>query len=184
MSVAATYAEALYEAAVDANALDEVASGVGEFANALGESDELRAALGNPKYDVQSKKAVVVALTEGAHPLVTNALQVLLDRGRIQELPEIAGAFKARVARAERRLDVRAVTAIPLPADLRERIIARIQEQTGQSVFLTETVDPDIIGGLVLHVGEAVVDGSVRKHLEQLRRELSRASVDAAASAE
>lgn len=184
MSVAATYAEALYEAAVDANALEAVASGVGDFATAFDESDELRAALGNPEFDVRSKKAVVGALTEGSHPVVTNALQVLVDRGRILELPAIVDAFQARVARAEHRLDVRAVTAIPLPADLREQIVTLIREKTGQNVSLTESVDPDIVGGLVLHVGETVVDGSVRNHLEQLRRELTRASVDAAATAE
>ncbi len=184
MSVAGTYAEALYEAAVDADALEAVASGVGDFAAAFDESDDLRAALENPEFDARSKKAVVVALSEGAHPVVTNALQVLVDRGRILELPAIASAFQARVAQAERRLDVRAITAIPLPADLREQIVAMIREKTGQNVSLTETVDPDIVGGLVLQVGETVVDGSVRKHLEQLRRELTRASVDAAATAE
>lgn len=184
MSVAATYAEALYEAAVNADALEAVASGVGEFATAFEESGELRGALENPELDVRTKKAVVVALTEDAHPVVTNALQVLVDRGRILDLPDIAGAFQERVARAERRLDVRAVTAIPLPADLRERIVALIREKTGQNVSLTESVDPDIVGGLVLHVGETVVDGSIRNHLQQLRRELSRASVDAAATAE
>jgi ATP synthase F1 delta subunit len=184
MSVAATYAEALYEAAVDADAVDGVASGVGDFAGAFGESDELRAVLGDPEIDAASKKAAVVALTEGAHTIVTNALQVLIDRGRILELPEIAAAFQARVARAERRLDVEAVTAIPLPADLREQVARLIQEKTGQSVSLVESVDPDIVGGLVLKVGETVVDGSVRNHLEQLRRDLTRASVDAAAVAE
>ena len=136
MSVAATYAEALYEAAVDANALDQVASGVGEFAAAFEESAELRAALGNPEIDRAGKRAIVTSLSEGAHPHVTNVLQVLVDRGRILELPEIAAAFQARVARAEQRLDVEAVTAIPLPADLRERIVASITEKTGQSVTL------------------------------------------------
>lgn len=182
MSVAATYAEALYEAAVGANALDQVASGVGDFAAAFDESAELRAALGNPEVDHARKRAIVTALSEGAHPHVTNLLKVLVDRGRITELPEIAAAFQARVARAESRLDVEAVTAIPLPADLRERIVASIAEKTGQSVTLTESVDPDIVGGLVLKVGEAVVDGSVRSRIEDLRRDLAAASVDAAAA--
>jgi F-type H+-transporting ATPase subunit delta len=182
MSVAATYAEALYEAAVGADALDEVASGVGGFAAAFDESAELRAALGNPEVDGTRKRAVVTALSEGAHPHVTNLLQVLVDRGRIMELPEIAAAFQDRVARAEGRLDVEAVTAIPLPADLRERIVASITEKTGRNVTLTESVDPEIVGGLVLKVGEAVVDGSVRSRIEELRRALTTTSVDSAAA--
>ena len=182
MSVAATYAEALYEAAADAGALDQVSQGIAGFAEAFAESPELRAALGNPQIDRSGKRAIVTALAEGAHPQVSNALQLLVDRGRILELPAIAAAFQARVARAESRLDVEAVTAIPLPADLRERIIASIHEKTGQSVALTESVDPEIVGGLVLKVGEAVVDGSVRSRLDQLRRELAGASVDSAAT--
>jgi ATP synthase F1 delta subunit len=182
MSVAATYAEALYEAAVGAGALDRVASGIGDFAAAYDESAELRSALGNPEIDPARKRAIVAALSEGAHPHITNLLQVLVDRGRITELPEIAAAFQARVARAESRLDVEAVTAIPLPADLRERIITTISEKTGQSVTLTESVDPDIVGGLVLKVGEAVVDGSVRSRIDDLRRDLVAASVDSAAA--
>lgn len=184
MSVAATYAEALYEAAVGAGALDQVASGVGGFAGAFEESAELRAALGDPQIDAAGKRAVITALAEGAHPQVVNFLQLLVDRGRILELPEIAAAFQARVARAESRLDVEAVTAIPLPDDLREQIVTSIQQKTGKSISLSESVDPEIVGGLVLKVGETVVDGSVRSRLEQLRRQLTAAPVDAAAAAE
>jgi F-type H+-transporting ATPase subunit delta len=180
MSVATTYAEALYEAAQGADALEAVASGVGEFAGAYGDSDELSGVLGNPEIDPARKRAVVEALTEGAHPLVANALKVLVDRGRIVELPEIAAAFHERVTRAEGRLEVEALSAIPLPDDLRERIIASVAQKTGRSVTLSASVDPDIVGGLVLKVGETVIDGSVRSRLQDLRRELSTVSVDAA----
>jgi len=181
MSVATTYAEALYEAAADAGALQPVAEGFGAFAEAYAESDELRAVLLNPGIDPSAKRGVVESLAEGAHPQVVNALRLLIDRDRIAALPEIAEAFQDRVARAEERLEVEAVTAIPLPGDLRQRIVASLQEKSGKSIALTESVDPGIVGGLVLRVGETVVDGSVRRRLEQLRRELTGASVDAAA---
>lgn len=181
MSVAATYAEALYEAAVDAGALDQVADGFGAFAQAFEESQDLRMALSNPGIEPSAKRAVVESLAEGAHPQVANMLRLLIDRDRITELPEIAEAFQARVARAEQRLEVQAVTAVPLPDDLRDRIVASLQEKTGQAVVLSESVDPDIVGGLVLRVGETVIDGSVRRRLEQLRRELTGVSVDSAA---
>jgi F-type H+-transporting ATPase subunit delta len=184
MSVATTYAEALYQAAVDASALGEVAEGFGAFADAYSESDELREVLGNPELDRARKRAIVAMLAEDAHPQVANALQVLVDRGRIGELPEIVDAFRARVARAEERLEVEAVTAIPLPDDLRERIIASIAQKTGRQVDLTESVDPEIVGGLVLRVSETVVDGSVRNRLDQLRRDLRAVSVDSATAAE
>jgi F-type H+-transporting ATPase subunit delta len=182
MSVAATYAEALYEAAVDAGALDRVTEEVTAFAEAVAASDELRGALESPEVDAEPKKAVIGALADEVHPLTLNFLRVLIDRRRLQELPDAAEALRDRVDRAEGRLEVEAVTALPLPPDLRERIVARVREQTGAAeVQLTESVDPDIVGGLVLRVGGVVVDGSLRQRIEGLRRTLTAATVDAAA---
>lgn len=180
MSVATTYAEALYEAAVDADAVPQVAADVEAFADAVQESDDLRLALENPEIDSRAKASVLKAVDADANPLVQNFLQVLVERGRIAEFLEIAEAFRERVARAEARLDVEAVTAIPLPDDLRERIVERLQAKTNATIELTESVDPDVVGGLVLRVGEVVVDGSVRNRIEELRRELSGVPVDAA----
>lgn len=179
MSAAATYAEALYEAASEASAVPAVASDLAAFAGSVEESAELRAVLSSPQVDSAAKRSVVEGVAEGAHPLVLNFLRVLSDRGRLAELVEIADAFATRVSRAENRLDVEAVTAVPLPDDLRERIIEQIGQKTGAQVRLTATVDPDIVGGLLLRVGESVVDGSVRHRLEELRRTLRGTSIDA-----
>lgn len=183
MSVASTYAEALYEAAADADAVGPVATDVAEFAEALEGSEDLRSVLGNPEIGTRTKKATVGALTEGANPLVVNFLQVLLDRGRVHEFGAIARAFGERVARAQDRLEVEAVTAVPLPDDLRARIVKRIEEKTGSSIDLSESVDPDIVGGLVLRVGGVVVDGSIRHRIDELREVLQNAPVDAATAA-
>lgn len=183
MSVATTYAEALYEAASDADAVTAVSADVAGFAEALDSSEELRSVLANPEIETRAKKGAVATLTEGANPLVRNFLQVLLDRGRIHEFGEIARAFSDRVARAQDRLEVEAVTAVPLPDDLRQRIVTRIEEKTGNSVALTESVDPEIVGGLVLRVGGAVVDGSVRHRIDELREALQKAPVDSATAA-
>jgi len=183
VSVATTYAEALYEAAVDAGAVPAVASDVSAFSEAVAGSDELRLILENPEIDRQTKKAAVASLAEGATPIVGNFLQVLIDRGRIAEFGEIARAFIGRVAQAEGRVEVEAVTAVPLPDDLRARIVERVRSTTGATVELTESVDPEIVGGLVLRVGGTVVDGSVRHRIEELRQTLRAAPVDAAAAA-
>jgi F-type H+-transporting ATPase subunit delta len=181
VSVAATYAEALFEAATEADAVDVVAADLAAFAQAMRESAELRAVLTSPEVDTRAKKGAVADLTEGGHPLAANFLQVLIDRGRIADLPEIARAFQERVARAEHRLQVEAITAVPMPDDLRKRVVQRIQGQTGATVELTESVDPDIVGGLVLRIGGVVVDGSLRRRLDELRHNLHAAPVDAAA---
>lgn len=183
MGVATTYAEALYEASVDAGAVSDVASQIGAFAEAWAESPDLRNILANPEVDRREKKTAVAALTEGAHPVVSNFLQVLIDRGRLAEFPEIAAAVQERVARAEDRLEVEAITAVPLPDDLRRRIVERVRGTTGATVDLTESVDPDVVGGLVLRVGGTVVDGSVRHRIDELRQSLRAARVDTAATA-
>jgi F-type H+-transporting ATPase subunit delta len=180
VSVATTYADALYEAAVDAGAVPQVLADADAFAEAVRESDDLRLALDNPEIDSGAKSRVIEAVAADAHPLVRNFLLVLVERGRIAELLEITDAFNERVARAEDRIEVEAVTAVPLPADLRERIVESIQAKTNATVELTESVDPDVVGGLVLHVGEVVIDGSVRHRIEELRRDLTGAPVDGA----
>jgi F-type H+-transporting ATPase subunit delta len=182
MSVAATYAEALYEAAAEAGAVDRVTEEVTAFAEAVAASDDLRAAFESPEVDAGAKKALVDALADEVHPLTLDFLRVLIDLRRVDALGDVATALRERVDRAERRLEVEAVTALPLPPDLRERIVARVREQTGAAeVELTESVDPDIVGGLVLRVGGVVVDGSLRQRIEGLRRTLTAATVDAAA---
>jgi F-type H+-transporting ATPase subunit delta len=180
VSVATTYAEALYEAALDADAVDDVAADVDAFTAAVEESDELRTLLENPEIDSKAKKGAVAAVAADAQPLFASFLQVLVDRGRLAELLEIADAFRQRVAQATARLDVEAVTAIPLPDDLKARIVESLEAKTSTTVELIESVDPDVVGGLVLRVGEVVVDGSVRHRIEELRRELTSASVDGA----
>jgi F-type H+-transporting ATPase subunit delta len=184
VSVAATYAEALFEAAADAGSLDAVAEEVAGFAEAVQESSELRGFLDNPEIEGRVKKEALKELTSSASPITGNFIQVLIDRGRITEFTEIARAFAERVAAEEGRLEVEAVTAVPLPDDLRTRIVEEISRKTGRSVDLTESVDPEIVGGLVLRIGGAVVDGSVRHRIEELRAALSAVPVDAAIAAD
>jgi F-type H+-transporting ATPase subunit delta len=180
MSVASTYAEALYEAAADARAVREVSDGLREFLAAMDGVADLRQALHDPEVGGREKKAVIAGLTEGAHRVLVNFLQVLVDRRRVDDLADIAEAFEDLVARAEGRVDVEAVTAVPLTDELRATLIERIESQTGREVSLSERVDPDIVGGIMLLVGNVLVDGSVRYRLADLRRELTTAPVDAA----
>lgn len=176
MSVAATYAEALYQAADGKNAVGQVASDLTALAEALGADADVTRVLNNPKVDSVAKKAAVGALAGSASPLTINLLQVLVDRGRLEELPSVASAFADRVASAEGRLAVEVTSAIPLDDALRAKVVDRIREQTGKTPEITERVDPEIIGGLVLRVGGVVTDASVRGRLDGLRRSISDAS--------
>jgi F-type H+-transporting ATPase subunit delta len=184
VSVAATYAEALYESAVDFGNVPEVAAQLAEFRDAVDASPELNDLLLNPEFDTRIKKEVVGRLTAGANPLVANFMQVLLDRGRADDLPAIADEFSDRVAAAEGRLRVRVRTAVPLPDDLRDRLVAQISERTGRTVDIDAIVDPEIVGGLVIESDGSVVDASVRQRLADLRQGMLHASVRDAVAAE
>ncbi len=173
MSVAATYAEALYQAAADKGVVGQVSTDLAFLGEALGESSEVARVLHNPQVESRFKKAAVAKLAGSANPLTVNLLQVLIDRGRLEELGAIASAFAERVAEAEGRIAVEVTSAVPLPADLRDRVVARIREQTGKTPEITERVDPEIIGGLVLRVGGVVTDASVRGRLDGLRRTIT-----------
>lgn len=183
MSVASTYAGALYDSALAADAVAVVAGELEDFHGAIAGSPDLARALTDPGVDSRARKGVVEALTRDANPLTASFLQVLVDRGRIAELDQIATAFAARVDAGEGRIEVHATTAVPLPDDLRDLIARRIQEKTGQRVELTASVDPEIIGGLVLRVEGALVDGSLRGRLAELRRALRAAPIEAATAA-
>lgn len=178
MSVASTYAEALYESAVERDALAEVSEQVAEIVGAVVEVPQLRDLLTNPEIESSQKKAATAALLEGANPVVRNFMQVLIDRGRAAALPEIAAAFAERVEEAAGKVKVHAVTAVPLPDDLRARLIERVRSETGLEVVLSEEVDPEIVGGLVLRTEDAILDASIRDRLMTMRRSLTGAPVE------
>lgn len=184
MSVASTYAEALYESALDRGQVAEVAGQLTEIRQAVADSPDLRDLLSNPEIDTHHKKGVVTTLLEGANPLVANFLQVLLDRGRASELEEIGAAFDERVADAEGRLRVVVRTAVPLDDDLRAAVVNRIQSQTGRPVDVETVVDPAIVGGVVIETDGSVVDASIRQRLTDLHRSMASAPVPAAVAAE
>ncbi|MDH3724295.1 MAG: ATP synthase F1 subunit delta [Thermoleophilia bacterium] len=173
MSVESTYAEALYEASSDADAVSRVADDLKAFVAAVDSSPELAHTLADPNLDSGTKKVVIAKLTESASPVLSNFLQVLVDRGRLGDLGQITRSYQARVAEATGTIEITAITAVPLDDDMRSKIVQRIERQTGRKAALTERVDEDLIGGLVLEVAEIRVDGSLRSRLDSLRRNLA-----------
>ncbi len=176
MSVAATYAEALYQAAAQADAVATIAQDLDQVRGALAPDGDIARVLYNPQVDGAMKKQMLAGLAGAASPLTVNLLRVLVDHGRLEELPDVAEAFDRRVADAAGQIAVEVTTAIPLPDDLRAQVVQRIAEQTGRTPEITEKVDPEIIGGLVLRVGGVMTDASVRGQLTGLRRTINDAS--------
>lgn len=167
------YARALFEAAQEAGRLDRVADDLRALAAALEDVPALAAFLANPQVDPQGKATVLEEVAADADELVRNFLRLVAEKGRAAELPEMARELEALVAQAQNRLAVELTTAHELSDEDAEAIVRAIEAATGRTVEATCSVDPELIGGIVLQVGSFRADGSVRGRLERLRRELA-----------
>jgi F-type H+-transporting ATPase subunit delta len=166
------YAEALLQAARER---DEVAQAREEFddlVEALRASEELQDFLRNPQIEAETKQSVLEELLEGANERFLNFVRLLLEKGRIGELEDVHEEWERLLAREERLLGLELTTAIELSDEEADGIVKQIEQASGRSVVATRSVDPDLIGGMVLQAGSLRVDGSVRGRLERLEREL------------
>jgi F-type H+-transporting ATPase subunit delta len=170
------YANALLALASQADAVDQVAKDLHDFAATWQESRELRAAFENPSVGVASRRQILrdVAQASGMHPLLRDTLLVLSDRGRMAQLPNLVEAFDALAEVRAGSVRAEVITASQLPeayfAEL-QRILERV---TGKHVLVTRRVDPALLGGVVTRIGDQVFDGSLSHRLNELKHELSR----------
>ena len=133
--------------------------------------------LADPQVDTSAKQRVLHEITSGGQPLVANALQILLERGRFALVAEVATAYEELAATEADLVKVEVTAAVELTAADREMIAARVAETARRQVELSVRVDPNIIGGLVLRIGDVIVDGSVQARIRQLRRRLATAEL-------
>ncbi|MGL6280327.1 MAG: ATP synthase F1 subunit delta [Gaiella sp.] len=166
------YAQALYEAAQEQSRVPAVRAELAELGAALESSPELEAFLANPQLDPGSKAEVLDDVSAGADPLLRNFLRLVAAKGRAGELRTMAESFEAIVDEAEGRIAVELTTAVELSDDEAAGIVGRIEAASGRTVEATRSVDPTLIGGIVLQAGSLRVDASVRGRLERLRRDL------------
>jgi F-type H+-transporting ATPase subunit delta len=167
------YARALFEAAQETDRVDIVSSDLRALAAAVDEVPELRAFLRNPQIEPEGKAALLEQLAAGADELVRNFVRLVAEKGRAGELPEIASELDALVARAQNRLAVELTTSYELSEEEARSIVQTIEKASGRTVEATRSVDPGLIGGIVLQIGSHRADGSVRGRLERLRHELA-----------
>jgi len=166
------YAKALFEAAAEEGRLDAVDRDLGAFVEALEESPELAAFLSNPQVDPAAKADLLAQLTEGGDELVRNTLRLLAEKGRAGEIAQVYEELRRLLDRARGRIVVELTTPNELTDDEARSIVEKIERASGRTVEATRTVDPSLIGGMILQAGSLRVDASVRGRLERLRREL------------
>jgi ATP synthase F1 delta subunit len=173
--IAEVYARSLFEVAQERDELDDVREQLGQFADALSENRDLQIFLFSPYFSTQEKKDGLHKAVEGAGEIFGNFLDALLERHRMPAIFRIRTRFEEMWKETNKLLPVEVTSAIELDEETVRGIGERIGEQTGRKVELSSRVDPDIIGGIVLRVGNSILDASIRNRLNQLRKQVARA---------
>ena len=169
----AGYARAIFHAAEAEDVLDRVGDELYRFARAVEDHPQLRDRLTDPGVEVTDKLAVVEELLSKAHPRTASFALFLVHAGRARQLEDVADALADLVAEARARAVAEARTAVQLDDSRRQRLAEAIEEATGKKVDLKVIVDPDVVGGVVVTVGDTVIDGSVSRRLSELRSRLT-----------
>jgi F-type H+-transporting ATPase subunit delta len=173
--IAQVYARSLFEVAKEHDNLDKVHDQLGEFAEELGENRELQLFFFSPYFSSQEKKEGIDKVLSGADEHFERFLELLAERHRMPVLFRIRQEFDRLWAEENKLLPVKITSAVELDDKTAKEIGKKIEQQTGQKVELTTSVDPDVLGGLVMQVGNMVMDASVRARLERLRKQVARA---------
>jgi ATP synthase F1 delta subunit len=171
--LARVYADALFGVAKEKDKLDKIHDQLGQFADAISESNDMRVFFFSPYFSSAEKRDGIERAVSDAEPEFINFLELLAEKHRMPVIFAIRSAFDELWAKERRRLGVTVTSAVELDPNVVEMVGKEIAKQTGQEIDLEAVVDEDVVGGLVLRVGNRVLDASVRAKLERLRKELS-----------
>jgi F-type H+-transporting ATPase subunit delta len=172
--IARVYARSLFEVAREQDKLEVIREQLGEFADALAGSHELQVFFFSPYFSTEEKKDGLHRTVEGADETLSNFLELLLENHRMPVAFRVRREFDRLWEEANDLLPVQITSAVALDESVSRRIGDEIGRQTGKQVELTSTVDPDVIGGIVLRVGNSILDASIRNRLETLRKQVAK----------
>lgn len=173
--IARTYARSLFEAAKSRGKVDEIKTELDEFAAAVDGNRDLSLFLFSPYFSVEEKRDGIKRVVEGATPEFENFLDLLIEKSRMPLLPRIRTSYEGYWAEHNKLLPVTVTSAVELPQETIEKIRQSVEAQTGRKVELDGRVDDSVVGGIVLQVGNRVLDASIRGNLDRLRREVASA---------
>ena len=174
--IAQVYSRSLFEVAKEQGKLDDIREQLGEFADALDASRELQVFFFSPYFSTEEKKDGLARAVTQADEILINFLGLLLDKHRMPVVFRIRRQLDERWEEENAMLRVEVTSAVELDDSVVRQIGNRVGEQTDRKVELASRVDPDILGGIVLRVGNSIIDASIRNRLDQLRREVAKAT--------
>ncbi|MBV9683428.1 MAG: ATP synthase F1 subunit delta [Solirubrobacterales bacterium] len=173
--IAQVWARALFEVAKEHDLLDQVRDQLGAFTEALNENRDVMVFFFSPYFSTEEKKDGLKRAVSGVEPVLMNFLEALIERHRMPAIFRIKARYEVLWEDERDLLPVVLTSAVELDKSVVGSIGERIGEQTKRTVELSSIVDPDILGGIVLRVGNVVLDASIRNRLEQLRKQVARA---------
>ena len=173
--IARVYGDALFAVAKEEGKIDEIREELGEFADALNDDRDLQVFFFSPYFSSQEKQEGIEKAVQGASEQFENFLFLIAEKHRMPAIFRVRSHYDDLWAEENKRLEVRVTSAIPLDDSIVKRVGDEIERQTDRKIDLEADVDEDILGGLVLRVGNMVLDASLREKLNRLRKEVSRA---------
>ena len=173
--IAEVYARSLFEVATEQDKLDLVREQLGEFAEALDESHELQMFFFSPYFSTDEKQDGLRRTVTEADESFLNFLSLLLENHRMPVIFRVRREYDRLWREANHLLAVQITSAIELDPSVAQRVGDEIGRQTGRTVELTSTVDPEVLGGIVVRVGNSIIDASIRTRLENLRKQVVKA---------
>ena len=172
--IAAVYARSLFEVAQEQNKLDTIREQLGVFADALSDNRELQVFFFSPYFSTTEKEDGLDRAVSDAEPILVNFLKLLIENHRTPVIFRVRRVVDELWQQENKLLPVTVTSAVALDQATVSQIGDRIAEQTGRKVELSAIVEPDILGGLVVRVGNSILDASIRNRLEQLRKQVAR----------
>jgi F-type H+-transporting ATPase subunit delta len=173
--IAQVYARALFEVATEHDELDEIHDQLGQFADAMHDNRQLAVFFFSPYFSNDEKKDGLSRAVQGADEALVNFLQALIERHRMPAIFRIRTEFESLWQEERRLLPVRVTSAIELDQSLVDSLGERIGAEVDREVEISSEVDPEILGGVVLRVGNVILDASIKNRLEQLRKQVAQA---------
>jgi ATP synthase F1 delta subunit len=174
--VARVYAEALFDVAREKGKLDAIGEELSEFVDALEGNRDLQVFFFSPYFSSAEKVEGLKRAIDGADPELVNFLELLIEKSRMTEIFRIRRQFEQLWKQENKRIDVTVTSAVELDPAVVEKIGEEIERQTGRKAELASRIDDEILGGIVLQVGNMVLDASIRSRLEKLKKSVAQAA--------
>jgi F-type H+-transporting ATPase subunit delta len=174
--IAQVYARSLFEVASDQDKTDDIREQLGQFADAMEEDRDLQIFFFSPYFSTKEKEEALDRAISGADEIFVNFLKLLIENHRMPVIFRVRRGYETLWEEANKLLPVSVTSAVELDEKTVKELGDRIADQTGRRVELSAHVDPDVLGGIVVRVGDSILDASVRNRLDQLRRNVARAA--------